>query len=433
MRSSFRVLLSACFLIAVLVPTVWCEAPKLMSYQGRATDISGNPVADGNHDVEFRIYDKFNNLRWSESSTVSTSGGLFSHNLGSTNPLDPTAFNWNDSMFLQITVDGEVQSPRTVFTAVPYSYHVNSIDGSIGGIVKEYVFVHSDAADDEVMGLTANTGNGNIWMKDIDGHSRIELKSDSRSLEFYNFDVTSTPAKISSQGSSITINPDQTGNDAVILPSNAVSSGEILNEPGIAYNTVSFETGQTLSNLGFIDIVTVTVDIPSAGYITLQADAVMSLNPISGGSWLLQIDETAGGSPGQWNASAVWCVSKDEYNVGFCQGVYYKTSPGSYTFRLEGTKGTDPCMVWKANILATFSPTSYGSVASLVAGNGAGQFEQSEAVTDKNGQTLYKVDLRELELRVARAEAEAERARADAEKAQREFLRAKYETQDNEQ
>jgi hypothetical protein len=43
------------------------------------------------------------------------------------------------------------------------------------------------------------------------------------------------------------------------------------------------------------------------------------------------------------------------------------------------------------------------------------------------GETMYEVDLRELELRAAKAEAEAERARADAEKAQRELLRAKYE------
>ncbi len=192
--------------MAVLAPTALAEAPKLISYQGRATDASGNPVADGVHPVQFHIYDKLNNLYWTESASVTTSGGLFSHNLGSVTPLDPTDFNWRDSLFLQVTFEGQVQNPRTLFTASPYAYHVNSIDGSAGGIVIGSISVNSPVADDEVAGIAIPlSGSPNFWMKDVDGVNRVKLDAATRSLEFVDGAVTSTPAKITSQDSTVVI------------------------------------------------------------------------------------------------------------------------------------------------------------------------------------------------------------------------------------
>ena len=172
-------------IILMLTSTVLAEAPKLISYQGRAADSSGNPVADDIHVVQFQIYDKFNNLEWEEFASVTTSAGLFTHNLGSVTPLNPTIFNWQDSLFLQITFDGQVQLPRTIFTASPYAYHVNSIDGSEGGVVNEYISIHSSAADDEVAGIAVSPGgDANIWMKDVDGHKKAKLDVATLSLAF---------------------------------------------------------------------------------------------------------------------------------------------------------------------------------------------------------------------------------------------------------
>jgi hypothetical protein len=35
------------------------EIPQIINYQGKVTDVSGNPVADGSYTMRFRIYDQF--------------------------------------------------------------------------------------------------------------------------------------------------------------------------------------------------------------------------------------------------------------------------------------------------------------------------------------------------------------------------------------
>lgn len=221
----FAFVVMAC--MAVLVAAAMAEAPKLISYQGRATDASGNPVADGVHPVQFHIYDKLNNLYWTESASVTTSGGLFSHNLGSVTPLDPTDFNWQDSLFLQVTFEGQVQSPRTLFTASPYAYHVNSVDGSTGGIIKGELSINSALADDEVAGIALNpAGSPNLWMKDADAVNRIKLDAATRSLEFVDGAVTSTPAKITSQDSTVVIPQVRFGDSTMTINSRGVRIGD---------------------------------------------------------------------------------------------------------------------------------------------------------------------------------------------------------------
>jgi hypothetical protein len=70
-------------------------------------------------------------------------------------------------------------------------------------------------------------------------------------------------------------------------------------------------------------------------------------------------------------------------------------------------------------LYAVYYPTAYGSVATLADQSEVGQFESATAVSAQSGiepektgegAQLYKVDLRELELKAAKARAEAERA-----------------------
>jgi hypothetical protein len=58
----------------VLATSIFAAAPKLISYQGKATDAAGNVVSDGSHAAIFQIYDRNNNQLWTESASVTTKG-----------------------------------------------------------------------------------------------------------------------------------------------------------------------------------------------------------------------------------------------------------------------------------------------------------------------------------------------------------------------
>ena len=63
--------------------------PQMMSYQGRLTDASGEPVPDGNYSVAFRLYTEptGGSVFWNETQSVTTRDGLFSVLLGSVTPI----------------------------------------------------------------------------------------------------------------------------------------------------------------------------------------------------------------------------------------------------------------------------------------------------------------------------------------------------------
>ena len=103
-----------------------------ISYQGRLTDATGNPVADGIYKVTFTIYSnqKLGPTLWTELHEVSTSNGMFTALLGSTVPFDPTLFS-EFPRYLGIAIDAEPEmSPRILMASVPYA--LNASNGGSG-------------------------------------------------------------------------------------------------------------------------------------------------------------------------------------------------------------------------------------------------------------------------------------------------------------
>jgi len=81
--------------VAVLVLTVpaLADAPNLLNYQGRLTDLSGNPK-NGTFSMQFAVYDSEsggNQLPsgspWSETQSVTVTNGVFNLLLGNVTPL----------------------------------------------------------------------------------------------------------------------------------------------------------------------------------------------------------------------------------------------------------------------------------------------------------------------------------------------------------
>jgi len=138
----FRILRGLLFITVLLgfAVTIHAEIPGLMNYQGRLTNTAGEAVADGEHDVTFKLYDESETVLWEESHTVATADGLFTVQLGSNgSPLNAELFDCTECR-LGITVgeDPEI-SPRTRLTTVPYAFKSGSVDGMIqsSGITDE--------------------------------------------------------------------------------------------------------------------------------------------------------------------------------------------------------------------------------------------------------------------------------------------------------
>ncbi len=113
--------------LMVLVFALWATAvvaqvPTQISFQGRLTDLAGDPVADGPHTVTFKIYDGPGTELWSEQQTVTTTNGLFSAQLGgSGTPIIPDVFS-GEERYLGVTIGADPElTPRTRLTSVPYA------------------------------------------------------------------------------------------------------------------------------------------------------------------------------------------------------------------------------------------------------------------------------------------------------------------------
>ncbi len=106
------------------------SVPNLINFQGRLTDNVGNPVADGAHSVHFYIFPVRTGgvSIWDELQNPTTTGGLFTTQLGLVNLLPMTLFQDYDSLFLELVADGQTIAPRTLLTSPPSIRVANALE-----------------------------------------------------------------------------------------------------------------------------------------------------------------------------------------------------------------------------------------------------------------------------------------------------------------
>jgi len=151
--------------------------PQIINYQGKLTDEIGDPVEDNVYSMKYTIYDAptAGNALWSTYSggftPIQTEKGLFSHLLGSTNPLPDSLVNY-DSLWLGITVAPDAElTPRTPIVSVNFAFKA---------LVSENAFKADSAAYAEETGHSkwADTSNFSI----ASGHAN---SSDSATNAIY--------------------------------------------------------------------------------------------------------------------------------------------------------------------------------------------------------------------------------------------------------
>ena len=163
--------------LAVAAPSAWAVPAKL-SFAGRLSTTSG-PV-DGAASVTFKIFavSTGGTALWEETHAVAADDGLVFAELGATTAFGETFAG--DDAFLELTVNGELLSPRVKLLAVPYALRAASAEtadsattaevaGKLGSLAEADVQRKISAGNGiQVNGTTvslATTGcsNGQIW------------------------------------------------------------------------------------------------------------------------------------------------------------------------------------------------------------------------------------------------------------------------------
>ena len=166
---------------------VFSATSSNLNFQGRLLNASGNVVADGYYNLEFKLFNASSssgssqgsctgdsNCLWTETrdypgtdDRVRTVNGYFSVNLGSVDALPD--INWDQDLWLSMNVggnttspawDGEM-SPKIKLTSVPFAQaakNVYSADTSTASTNSDSVSIYTGDAT----GSTSNSGNINI-------------------------------------------------------------------------------------------------------------------------------------------------------------------------------------------------------------------------------------------------------------------------------
>ncbi|KAA3631180.1 MAG: hypothetical protein DWP97_13790 [Calditrichaeota bacterium] len=330
---------------------------KVISYQGQLSNPDGTPATDAVYPFEFLLYDQSSagSILWAESTDLETNNGLFSHNIGSVNDLSTSLFSDNELVYLEVKVDGNSILPRVLLSAAPYAFSAGNLDVRQNGLPS-----------------ISTQENGVFTIFDTLGEAYIKMQN--------------LPA-----------------DSAVMLPDSAINADEILDEPGINYsvdiNLVTLTTGE------MTDLTDFTMTIPDNGYILLYGKCYLLLSGTTGAnSAVVQIDETEGGSTAfpyyQIAGLSGYVNSGTNYFPIMVTRVYYKQK-GTYTFRLEGKANHSlpaQAQSWDHILTGIYIPTAYSEVQAIVADPTG--FSDSEQLNDaQNRGTVYKVDLRELEIK----------------------------------
>lgn len=122
------------FLVLLAVVLSGCLGSRV-GFQGQLTDPSGNPVLDGDYDMTVRFFpsDTSTSSVYTQTTTVSVEDGLFSMDIADFPPhIFSGETTTDDTLFMEVEVDGEVLSPRRKVPGAPYAHGLVAGSGVIG-------------------------------------------------------------------------------------------------------------------------------------------------------------------------------------------------------------------------------------------------------------------------------------------------------------
>ena len=200
-----RIILTTLFLFSVCY-TAHSQVPELINFQAQVDGLTANSAQ-----VIFEIFDAPTGgaQLWIETyPSLPITNGRIQVQLGSQqeNSLNPEIFADNVTRFIQITVNGEVLSPRTQFTSIPYAFRAavadslsnngnvvtsfNDISGDVSITPGENILITSDGQSLRIDATAVTTSGGvsslNTLMGPIvlEGGNNVDITPDGQTLRF---------------------------------------------------------------------------------------------------------------------------------------------------------------------------------------------------------------------------------------------------------
>lgn len=168
--------------IILIATSVYADVPSLISYQGRLTDLDGNPI-DSAVSVTFSVYSDASggSPLWSETHpAVVPSDGLFNVLLGSVSPITSSLFDGSTRYLAMQLGAGPESTPRIPMVSVSYAFRAINADtaayalaspgsGSSSGWVDDGANVRLETLADNV-GIGTNSPSEKL---DVEGNVRV--------------------------------------------------------------------------------------------------------------------------------------------------------------------------------------------------------------------------------------------------------------------
>ncbi len=172
---------TAFLLAATTAVPAMAQAPPIIPLQGFLTDAAGEP-RDGEYVVDIELFDASADgaSLHVEALVVDVDNGYFSAELGTGDLLDLAIFRDNTDVWVEVTVDDDVLSPRIQFGSVPYAAYANWAGnaGMLEGLTAaelqatawgDIANIPADIADGDDVGATTWAELGGIPADLLDG------------------------------------------------------------------------------------------------------------------------------------------------------------------------------------------------------------------------------------------------------------------------
>jgi len=400
MKNVVRVVSGLTLLCITWAGIAHAEVPTVMNVQGRLKDASGTVVTAGVRDFTFRIFDLPVGgvevwpvaIPLEQHSLMVDGDGLWNASIGTIRTLIPSVFE-SSERWLEITVQEGAAPPETLSRILlqsnPYTYSAAS---------SQNVVIYPSGSINPTRNVISHSPSFPTWGLQYQDTSDV-MNFVSNGTPVLSIDLGAPSVVMPGNTDSIRFNAFATGNIAVELPDNSISNVELLNEPGVAQGINTGTVSLTTDGVT-VPVATRTITCPAAGYILAIASAHVTFEK------KLYIHSSMATSILSFIASSQKIFSA-------------VAGPNALYVLARKDFGANAPDVSDITLSLLYVPTSYGTVSAVVSASEAENFESAEMTTVRHRnddgsyseQVLYEVDLRELEVRAARKEAEAERAR----------------------
>lgn len=190
-------------LVCIAAGAAYAAVPPMISYQGRLTQPSGAPVADGTYSMMFCIYDvpTGGTPLWSETNpSVAVRGGLFATMLGSVVNIPANIFD-SPTRFFAVKVGSDPEmAPRQQVASSAFAFRAATVDDGVITAAK----LSSDAASlAKVSGgaMTAVAGSVGVGTTAPSGQLTVRKPTPGEALTVRNVGDTADTFSVSDAGS----------------------------------------------------------------------------------------------------------------------------------------------------------------------------------------------------------------------------------------